>query len=80
MGTKICPSTSCIVNKGTNPATVISAENKTVLSTCRALMRISRKRSVQPRAGVAVTSVENVAETKQSVDIMHIDISRIEAS
>ena len=47
MGLKIRPSTPCMVNKGTNAATVIRAENKIAISTCRALARISRNRSVQ---------------------------------
>ena len=53
MGPKICPSTPCMVNRGTKPATVISAENRTALSTWSALTRISRKRSVQVKAGPA---------------------------
>ncbi len=36
-----------MVNSGTNPATVMSAANSTALSTCSALMRIIRSRSVQ---------------------------------
>src|SRR5579883_916489 len=47
MGPKICPSTPCMVNRGTKPATVINAENRTALSTWSALTRIIRKRSVQ---------------------------------
>ena len=52
MGPNICPSTPCMVNSGTNPATVMSAEKRTALSTCLALIRISRKRSVHPWAVV----------------------------
>ena len=37
-----------MVNSGTKPATVISAEKNTALSTCIALIRIRRRRSVHP--------------------------------
>ena len=37
-----------MVNNGTNAATVISAEKKIALSTCSALAKIRRSRSVQP--------------------------------
>ena len=40
-----------MVNSGTKPATVMSAEKKTALSTCIALIRISRRRSVHPWLG-----------------------------
>ena len=36
MGPKICPSTPCMVNSGTNAAMVIAVEKKIALSTCRA--------------------------------------------
>ena len=37
IGLKICPSTPCMVNKGTNAAAVTAVEKKTALSTCKAL-------------------------------------------
>jgi hypothetical protein len=46
MGPKICPSTPCMVNNGTNAATVIVAEKKIALSTCSALAKINLRRSV----------------------------------
>jgi hypothetical protein len=39
MGLKIWPSTPCMVNKGTNAATVIMAEKKIAMSTCSALAK-----------------------------------------
>ena len=48
MGPKICPSTPCMVNSGTKAVTVIAAVKNTALSTCKALAKMIRNRSVQP--------------------------------
>ena len=49
-----------MVNKGTNAATVISAEKKIALSTWSALAKIMRNRSVQPPSTPSVVgSVPN---------------------
>ena len=40
-----------MVNSGTNAVTVMAAVKNTALSTCNALTKIMRSRSVQPGAG-----------------------------
>ena len=66
MGPKICPSTPVMVNKGVNAAMVMTVENNTELSTWMALMKMVRKRVVQPMAGSVKVAPGPVAMTRKS--------------
>jgi len=60
------------VNSGTKPATVMSAENRTALSTCMALIRIRRNRSVQLWAALSVSVFLVTAKRCERMDKIKI--------
>ena len=55
-----------MVNKGVNAAMVMTVENNTELSTWMALMKMVRKRVVQPMAGSVKVAPGPVAMTRKS--------------